>query len=807
LQNLTEFREKGTGAGFESAAFTKSHWDLGRTCILAAMCSQAWSRCFVLAVILGSLATIAAATEDAASWLPSQRQNGVRFLLCRYQGSRLTDRTAFSKGPLKTNEGVWACASHTDGLTTEVTFRLAEGTASSTGVAIAFDFAGWSPKNYVLVPGVVYDGNRFRALGGGYMPAFPPDMFFNPKLPLTTSDNPRLSVEPGKAGKIELLTGNASTPAMGFFSPGQKQAFIVLTEQNTGFGNNGLFIEENAAQNQASFVISAPGVREKAAQFGGFADSGDHGATWKAGDSVTLSFRVYRFGTDSIPGFLSKFAAERKALLGPNRPRNLAPMSEISDLIVPRFSKRWTTGPAGSWYAPENDDNFQLGWVSGFMQTPMLALNDPVERDRICQQLDFVTKKLQGKSGFFYAGITGGGQLRSDRSFENRSLVLTRKNGDTLLMFFKFFKILKAQGHGDRIKPEWKSAARRLAEAFCNAWTKYGQFGQYLDPATGEIAVFNTTGGAIAPAGLALASQFFHEPKYLRVATAAAGFYFQRDIVGRGLTNGACGDITQDPDSETAFGFLESLTALYGVTHDPIWLKRARTQASLAATWVLSYDEFFPHESQIGRLHGRMAGAVFASAQNKHAAPGICTSSGDSLFKLYRATGDTHYAELIRDIQHAGVEATELPGHLTCGTGFGASMERIQPTDAEGKGAIGNFIHTQNAWTELANLLMATELPGVYVQTDGPAMFVFDHIKARVISRNKGVVSLELTNRTNYDARVSVFAESRMEAKKPLDYVAYLHWPRVTVNAGQTLTVQITAPGGTKSALSTIAGK
>ena len=771
------------------------------TCILPAMCSQAWQRRFGLAILLGSVSTIASATESAASWLPSQSQNGIRFLLCRYQGSRLTEATTFQKGPLRTRDGVWTCTSHTEGLNSDVTFRLTAGTASSTGVAIAFDIKGWSARNYVLVPGVVYNGNRFRALAGGYMPSFPPDMFFNPKVPLTTSDNPRLSDEPGKPGKIELLTGNASTRAMGFFSPGQKQGFIVLTDQNTGFGNNGLFIEENASQNQASFVISAPGVREKAAQFGGFADSGDHGASWKAGDSVTMRFRVYRFATDSIPGFLSRFATERKALLGPNRPRNLAPMSEMSDLIVPRFSKRWTTGPAGSWYAPENDDNFQLGWVSGFMQTPMLALNDPIERDRICQQLDFLTTKLQGKSGFFYAGITAGGQLRSDRSFENRSLVLTRKNSDTLLMYLKFFKILKAQGHGDRIKPEWKAAARRLAEAFCKNWRQYGQFGQYLDPATGEIAVFNTTGGAIAPAGLALASEFFHEPKYLHVASAAAAFYFQRDVVGRGLTNGACGDITQDPDSETAFGFLESLMALYGATHDPIWLERARAQESLAATWVLSYDEFFPHESQIGRLHCRMAGAVFASAQNKHAAPGICTSSGDSLFKLYRATGDTRYAELIRDIQHAGVEATELPGHPTCGTGFGASMERIQPTDAEGKGAIGNFIHTQNAWTELANLLMATELPGVYVQTDGPTMFVFDHIEARVVSRHKGAVSLVLTNRTNYDARVAIFAESRMEAKKPLDYVAYLHWPRVTVNAGKTLTVQVTAPIGTKPTL------
>ena len=56
-------------------------------------------------------------------------------------------------------------------------------------------------------------------------------------------------------------------------------------------------------------------------------------------------------------------------------------------------------------------------------------------------------------------------------------------------MFFKFFRILKAQGHGDLIKPAWEQSARRLAEAFVSTWNKSGEFGQYVDPATGEIGV------------------------------------------------------------------------------------------------------------------------------------------------------------------------------------------------------------------------------------------------------------------------------------------------------------------------------
>ena len=711
----------------------------------------------------------------------------MRLLVCRYDGAKLVATQPFVAGKLDADGSQWTCdvKKGTAG-EMDATFRLVAGTAKSAGVAVAFDFTGWSTNNYVLVPGVVYNGNRFHALGGGYMPAFPHEMFFNPKLPLTMSNNPRLSIEPGKAAKIELLTGNASTPAMCFFAPAQKRGFILLTEQKTRFGNNGLFIEENAAQDRISFVVSAPGVREQAAGFGGFRPSGDHGADWKPGDEVTLKLRVYDFAAAGIPALLAKFMEVRKALTGPNHPRQLVPMSKMSEVILPRFKGRWL----GNFYACENSPHFQLGWVSGFMQTPLLAVNDATERDRMCRQFDFVTGKLQGKSGFFYGGITADGKLRDDRSVDGRMLALTRKNADTLLAFGKFFQILQAQGHADVIQPAWKQSYRQLAQAFVNVWNKSGQFGQYLDPATGEVAVFNTTGGAIVPGGLALAAKYFNEPEFLRVAKESAAFYFKRDVAGLGLTSGHVGDTSQDPDYESAFGFVESLMALYWATGDVAWLDKARTQGNLAATWILSYDYEFPPQSQIARLCGHMAGAGFANTQNKHAAPGICTSSADYVFKLYRATGDVRYADLIRDIQHASVEATDMPGHPTTGAGPGSSMERIQTSDAEGRGATGNFIHTQNAWTELNAWMMALELPGIYVQTDTDRFYVFDHVEAKRTGS-----TLVITNPTKYDARIAIFVETSRQAQQPLSYTAYLKWPRVELPAGQTLLYKIDETG------------
>ncbi len=744
-------------------------------------------------------AALPAVGDDSApltgTWLPTGKMAGMRLLACWYNGSKLAVVQPFSNGVLQTASGRWSCEVRGTAPELEVTFRLVEGMANSAGMAVAFDFAEWSRSNYVLVPAVVYNGNRFHALGGSYRPDYPREMYFNPQLPLTMSNNPRLSVEPGEASKIELLTGNAATPAMCFFAPAQKRGFILLTEQGTRFGNSGLFIEENADQDKITFVVSAPGVRERAAEFGGFRASGDVAADWKPGDAVTLRFRTYSFSADGIPALLEKFMSVRQALSGLNQPRQLAPMSKLIDAIAPRFKKRWMTVPAGSYYACENNLDFQLGWVSGFMQTPLLAVDDATERDHICQQIDFVIGRLQGKSGYFYGGITAEGNLRADREIDARILALVRKNGDALMMFFKYFQILKAQGHADLIKPAWEESARSLAQAFVKTWNRNGEFGQYVDPASGEIAVYNSTCGAIVPGGLALAARYFKEPEFLRVGQASAAFYYQRDVVGLGLTSGTCGDTAQDPSSESTFGFLESLMALYWAGGDRGWLEKARTVANLCATWTLSYDYQFPPQSQIGGLGGRLAGAVFASTQNKHAAPGICTASGDYVFKLYRATGDVRYAELIRDIQHAHVEATDMPGHPTCGMGNGASMERIQPTDAEGKAAIGNFYHTENSWTELDGFMMAIELPGIYLQTDAEMFFVFDHVLAKVVRRDITGIMLAITNPTPYPASVTIFAESAAQAQQPLDYTAYLRWPRIAVAAGGTDTFYLDATG------------
>jgi len=489
----------------------------------------------------------------------------------------------------------------------------------------------------------------------------------------------------------------------------------------------------------------------------------------------------------------------RKDVTGENQPRNQLPMSYCQQLATTICSNNFREFPVGSYYMPENSKDFQLGWVSGMMNTyPMLALNNEKERNRVAAELDFVVSKMQGRSGYFYGGITSTGVLRSEEAHPDfpQLQAMVRKNGDALLWLIKHLMLFKAQGHGNMIKPEWEAAAQKLAAAFNRTWKAHGEFGQFIAPETGEIAVYNSTAGAIVPAGLAIASGYFKNPEWLQTAKEAANYYYDRDVVKQGLTGGDCGDISMDADSESAFGFLESLMALYYYTGDKSWLKKAEVQAALDATWIISYDPVFPANSQIGKLGCHMAGAVWASIQNKHAAPGVCTTSGDYLFKLYRATGIKLYADLIRDIQHAHAEAVNIPpGHITTNNLVGSSMERIQPSDAEGKGSIGNFINTRNSWTETNGMLMALELPGIYLQTDKKKIMVFDHVEAGIVKQDAQGTTIEVYNPTMYDASVAVFAETSGQAAKPLPYTAFVKWPKATVKAGEKIKILVSGKG------------
>ena len=753
----------------------------------------------------------APALGQQVSWLPGVNKNDLpavaninkliaqlkgkmRAVVCEYKGSKLSQQYSFETTHLKIGDQEWKCvisqvpvASAKDAVDLNVVFKLMKGKMTSAGVAIAFDFNNWNTGNYVMIPASVYNGNRNKIEQRDYCTGFEKEDFYNKDVPQITTELPQLSPSSQGASKIEVNSCNATTPAICLFEKKSKQAFIILSEQGIRKGeqilDNGFVIEESPDRSKASFVISAPGVRERKPEFIGFGKSPDHGIDWNAGDEITLWLRLYAFKTPNIPGLLERFMSVRKTVTGVNHPREFLPFSETIQQMTRQIDKRWIDSGGHRYYCPENSKKICIGWIGGLMNTyPMLVLNDSMHRERVISTFDFAIPAVVGRSGYWLAAIDPDGKASGRDWFPDQPIVLTRQNADALFWMMKQFMVLKAQSKASSIKPEWEQAVKQLAGAFVNTWKKYKQWGNYVNHETGDIAVYNSTSGATAIGGLALAAKWFNQPEFLTIAKEAAMYYYQIDFVQKGFTYGACSDILQNADSETAAGLMTSLVTLFEVTGDKQFLDMSRNVANLAATWVVSYDYELPKETELGRLGSKLTGAVWASTQNKHAAPGFCTSSADPLFKIYRATGDRRYAELMRDVVSAWAEGVKPGGAITerltyCDAGY---------YDVNNRGNRGGDEFGSTGWCELNGILMAMELPGIYLRTDKNEVYVFDHIEVKVLKRTKEGIVISITNPTTYNANISVFAESQADAGKPLGNIAFLQWPKVEVKAGTT---------------------
>ncbi|WP_293713638.1 glycoside hydrolase family 76 protein [uncultured Parabacteroides sp.] len=745
------------------------------------------SKIFLIAI--SAMTLVHAGAENRKSWLPDKQntRNAIRLLECMYDKARLERCEEIT--PASSDWEVRLTGDpdgHTSPYGTEYVYEYtfkAKRALQSAGVAVAFDRYNWSSDNYVMIPSVVYNGNRQRIVNRQYATGLDETDYKRPDLALTSNPIPQLSPEFGAPSRLEVLVNNAATPAIAWLERAQQKGYILLTDQGIekdgAIYDHALIVEETPDRSVSSLVVSAPGVREKRLEFIGFSESRDRGLAFRKGEEVKVRIRLFAFDAPAVPVVLDRFHQVRKLQTGENSPRNLKPASEVMRLMTSNIDRRYMKCDGWEFYRPENADWISFGWIGGMMNTyPMLALGDPEHLQKVKNTFDFGLRG-QGKAGYFHDLLNSDGKVLGGlRSKPEISLV--RKNADMLYWMLKQFMLLKVQNKADEINPEWEKSIMRLADAFVNTWNKHGELGNYINVETGEVEVCNSTSGVMAVAGLALASEYYGKQEYLNIAEQIGDAYYKKySLVG--FTSGGCGDILQNADSETSIAFLTSCNLLYELTRKSVWLKRAQDAANLCATWVISFDYVLPENTELAQVDGRLTGAVWASTQNKHSAPGFCTSSADALFRVFRETEDVRYAELLHDVWHGYVEGI-TPNGFIC--------ERLGYCDVELRGTRLNG-DGGNGWTELNGCMMAMELPGIYIRTDKNMFYAFDHVDVKLIKGNEREMLLSITNTTPFDAEISVLSESEAEVVKPLSSVAFVNWKKIKVKAGKTIEYRI----------------
>ncbi len=735
----------------------------------------------------------------------------IRVMDCKYDGSRLKNTASIENCKMNVSNPNWSCdlqsskvPGNREAMDLAVTFTLKSENLESSGIAVAFDFTNWSSKNYLLAPAAVYNANRYRILPVQYPPYIYKTEDKPLDMPVTITKVLHLNSDESP-GKIEMLTGSCSTPLLSFYNPKEKRGWIMLTLQTTQFGNSGLIIQEDLSRRRATFVLSAPGVRENRYVMTGFTKSTDQPANFKANDMVVLKMRVYNFQANDLQAFYDKVFTIRKELSGPTVYRNVAPFSAINDIILDHHDKTKFYEDDKFGYIcsePKGDQPYwhlQAGWggVPAFSY-PQVINSSPERLRRITKSFD-VLKIMQGKTGLTH-GIFMKGEFFGDNFKEkekNRNIAMVRRNGEMLFFGIQSLELLKMDGKVSSIKPEWIEMFRNQADGIVQIWKDYGQFGQFIDVETGKMDVNGSTAGAVCISGLVLASEYFNNPEYLKVAEEAGRYYYTRDLV-KGYAGGGPAEILQGQDSEAAYDITEAYTTLYEKTGNRDWLKYARDAAALFATWTVSYDYKFPKGSVMHRIEARSTGAVWASIQNAHGAPGMYILSGNFLLRLYRATGDKRYMELLKDIAHNVVQYTTTEKNPVVPKAVpGSVSERVNLSDWEGAENIGGSIpdgDSNMAWGIVTSLTI-TQNPGIYLRFDTGELFVFDNVEASVSKRDKNNITLRITNSTPYDGKISLFSEDSRMAGVVMDRYAFTKWPKVEVKSGETRYIIVRSDG------------
>ena len=660
---------------------------------------------------------------------------------------------------------------------------------------LCFQFREWSSRNYLLLPGAVYGGNRVNIVAQ--------DSVYPPMLPedYTCLNPPQLTgviqhLAPQGGGRLEETSAEGAFPGVGYFDAATQRAVWLLTPQGNEVGNYGYSVIEDG--DVLEVRLSSP-VHRKFRQSGcnSIVPADDAPLTYQTGTIITFEFDLRDESCTALGDFFRQARELRNAVVPSGIFPNLLPYSEATRLVRERLETDNWWEEYGYYSIITKTDlkgccrncrqHWQLGWVGGIMNNEYL-LREGNHPERVLRELHTVVTKAQQPSGFFLTSAHMG-EFFPDVPAEDgrppRRECLVRKNADGLAFLCR--QLLWLRNAGKPIDQPLLDGARKCAEAFQRLWEKHGQFGYFIDPVTGELLVGGGVGGAPAITGLALASELFHEPEFLAIAKAAACHYAETYLHKKGNVYGGVDDALQATDSESAYLLLEALMTVWEYTHDETLLALAETTGDYLSTWIISYDYRFPPQSTFGKLDMHTAGVVYANIQNRHGGPGFCSTSGDALFKLYRATGRSEYGRLAREVVHALPQFLSRPGRVIRGMEVVGISERVNLGDWEGRDQVGEIDYCPCAcYSETALLLARVHLPGIYVRTDTRENLCFDHLETVWEGDD-----LRITNPTDFPAEATLLVEDGEAARQPLFTNAYERFRKFAISPHSATMVRL----------------
>lgn len=708
--------------------------------------------------------------------------------LRHYEDSHVTRELPLDPSSLKVNDAPEERLSD-GGRATRYDFRhQSDEVLGAAGVTLDFEIGDWDSSVFLLLPAAAYAANRFEAH---------PELTYSPKLPWSDVRDGSGPVMPDVMrfsdsdlnSRMECLSGDLSSPVLAFYSPKDEKAWILRFPEFCDGWENGICLEEDLEKGRLKVSILFPGVRAtRYTHMRTGVESPDRGRPIQKGE-VMEGWVLLREEPCSSVAELYNLVFRQRAPV-PDTVNASIPSSRAFDLIAEKYNRdawreQWNLYSSGADLFSESEPHpFQNGWCGGVPALWSLwADGDALSKERSWRSFEHLTTAGVSPSGLFYSkfGEEGWGTdcWNHTQTPERLNWHLIRREGDILLASLRM--LMRLQFEGGSVPDASLAKLRLCLDAVASIWEKNDDFGQWLDQDSTAIEWPGTACAGALPGALALASRYLNSERYLHVAEAAMRHY-TKHFLEAGLCYGGVGDALSVPDSESVEALLESAMCLHAVTGDAEWLHSAELAAHQFATWVMDYDYPFPADSEFGRLGLGTVGTVFANVQNKHSAPGICTHSGQGLLRLYRATGNEAFLDLLYAVAGAipqFVSREDRPIHDPSGKAMpsGWINERVNTSDWDyNRGGI----FYGSCWCEIAQLLSFTELPGLYVDLDTGKYWTMEPIKVRVTGQQ-----IEVTNLSAWPARIKLLAERETDREEALPLDGF-SGPIVEVAAGST---------------------
>lgn len=612
-------------------------------------------------------------------------------------------------------------------------------------------------QTYVLMPGVLYDGNRLAdpAICDSFRCNDMPDNDPNgPPVPrrqlaqLTATQN----------FQVDTPVLTLSTPVAAFYEKQSGRTLMIVTEPATELDMTGF----SCAMRPDDWRISVmtPCYREKHYRTGRFEPETPKGASLRKGERFGVPLIYIAAIHPDIPSLFSAIEPVRRAVRKPFERRKTIPISAAAALVETNFNTRqWCdeqfyinamepdyeiarSGCAGLTHGWQLMNGWTAGPITGYA---LLRVGNALSQKRARAMLDLIARTGLSPSGLFWTNYANG---KWDPAVNNLSVYLgMRWPADAALYYQKSLRLEKARGIEH---PDWEKAVISNLDAFTRLWDTHKEFGHKVDRNTLEVVESGSACGAMCIAGLALGSKLPRGQRYLQVAVEAADAFYER-FVRAGWIAGGPLDIPITADSESPTALLESYVTLYEVTRDAKYLKYASDTAHHLATWVVAYNAPFPPQTMADKLGIQTVGALLANTQNHHAMPSFCTNSGGMMLRLYQYTGDAAWLRLLEDVVTCLLQfvCTGKEGYQHMKPGM--VTEQLNVSDELGKR--GDIWEISASWSETNVLLSNAELPSVYVDLKRGTLGVFDHIQADIDWQKR---TLRLSNPTPYTATARV---------------------------------------------------